>query len=362
MAGVSGFPVHRTHRETLTNTITSRQSTPRAPSESTASMVPPIGASAHHTSGPSGPGDAPQPPTHASSSDVSPATGYTMKDKMPKQPPRKNGRRGVPEALEHAGLKRRVQKAPAVRTPSATPHKFQGAGRAPSVPATHASEIHVELLPEALYVQGSNGTDPLPRLEDLDATITAGNLPQVALPSATTIQEGERTTSLTPRQSIFAHTDTWTPDGNLERPLKCKQCPEARSLKDWVNFKRHCEADASHPSHLYFCKRCWKPFGRVESCVRHVNSGARKGVCPHLSKKGGEERLAQEMKWLTMYEAYMVPRVMSGAPVEVGPYINWAKEQRKRLRGEGLGVSVTAFQFLRCPPKQASSSWSKGIV
>ncbi|KAI0258310.1 hypothetical protein BC834DRAFT_911909 [Gloeopeniophorella convolvens] len=44
-----------------------------------------------------------------------------------------------------------------------------------------------------------------------------------------------------------------------------------------------------------------------------------------------------------MYEAYMVPRVMSGVPVEVGPYINWAKEQRKRLREEGLGRSSYAY-------------------
>ncbi|KAI0260146.1 hypothetical protein BC834DRAFT_560081 [Gloeopeniophorella convolvens] len=313
-------------------------SNPRAPSGPAAPVVPPIGTSAHQASGSSIPNDASQLTAHGPSSGINPVTSQTMKGKAPEKPPRKNGRRAVPGALERAGLKGGVQKASAARTPTQTIHSFQKAGRAAGVPATHTSEIHVEPLPEALYVQSSHGPDPLPRLEDLDAIITAGFLPQVALPSATTIDEGSKTTSLTPRQSIFAVTDTLTLDGEVERPLKCKECPGDPTLKGWVAFKRHCAADSSHPSKLYFCKRCWRPFARVESCVRHVNSGARKGVCPRLSEKGGEDRLGQEMRWLIMYEAYMVPRVMSGAPVELGPYHKWAKEQRKRLLKQGLGI------------------------
>ncbi|KAI0260160.1 hypothetical protein BC834DRAFT_973665 [Gloeopeniophorella convolvens] len=324
-------------RLALTTTTTSGP-TLQAPSGPTESAVPPTETETHHASGSSVSGNASQPPACGPSSSTSPSTSHTMKGKTPERQPRKSGRRAVPDALGRAGLKRGVQEASAARTPAKSIHIFQKAGRAARVPVTHASEIHVELLPEALYVQSSHGSDPLPQLEDLDAIVTAGILPQVALPSPTTIREGSKTTSLTPRQTIFAVTDTWTSDGKLERPLKCKECPGDPTLKDWVNFKRHCAADSSHPSQLYFCKRCWKPFARVESCVRHVNSGARKGVCPRLSEKGGKDRLGQEMRWLIMYEAYMVPRVISGAPVEVGPYHKWAKEQRKRLLDQGLGV------------------------
>ncbi|KAI0258754.1 hypothetical protein BC834DRAFT_691636 [Gloeopeniophorella convolvens] len=265
---------------------TAFDSNPRAPLGLVPSLVPPVETPAHHASGSSVP-NVSQSPACDLPSGADTTASYTMRDKAPKPQPLKSGRRGVPEALKQAGIKRRVPKATAARTPSEAKQLFKQAGRAASVPATYTAEIHVEPLPEALHVQGSPVTDSLPLLEDLAVTVTAGMLPQIALPSAMTIQEAGKTTSLTPRQSVFAATDAWTPDGKLERPLKCRVCPEDEdsTLRDWVNFKRHCKTSSSHPSQLYFCKRCWRPFCRMESCVRHVRNQALKGPATSCQEK-----------------------------------------------------------------------------
>jgi hypothetical protein len=50
--------------------------------------------------------------------------------------------------------------------------------------------------------------------------------------------------------------------------IECRLCPDAK-LKNFQEFKRHCDFTETHPLVIHFCDRCGDFFARPDSLVRH---------------------------------------------------------------------------------------------
>ncbi|KAI0260841.1 hypothetical protein BC834DRAFT_898577 [Gloeopeniophorella convolvens] len=170
---------------------------------------------------------------------------------------------------------------------------------------------------------------PPPSLESILGALRRRERLVVALPSTTTrIQNPDgTTTSLTPRETAFASADT-LPQTEGKRTLRCRVCAETTTSH---NFGRHCESKIRHPTRLYFCKRCWRPFNRLDSCERHVEKQVGTKFCISLSEEAGRKRFRQEMGLLCAYEAFLIPRLLRGEQ-GLQSYKDWVQEARRATR------------------------------
>jgi hypothetical protein len=50
--------------------------------------------------------------------------------------------------------------------------------------------------------------------------------------------------------------------------IECRLCPNSK-LKNFQEFKRHCDSTEAHPLVIYFCGRCGDFFARPDSLTRH---------------------------------------------------------------------------------------------
>lgn len=50
--------------------------------------------------------------------------------------------------------------------------------------------------------------------------------------------------------------------------IRCRLCP-GRVIKNFDDFKRHCETSERHPRNIHFCDRCGDFFARSDSLKRH---------------------------------------------------------------------------------------------
>ncbi len=50
--------------------------------------------------------------------------------------------------------------------------------------------------------------------------------------------------------------------------IKCRVCP-GTTVKDFGDFKRHCNTSETHPLEIHFCGRCGEYFARHDSLKRH---------------------------------------------------------------------------------------------
>ncbi|KAI0260627.1 hypothetical protein BC834DRAFT_538339 [Gloeopeniophorella convolvens] len=295
------------------------------PSQPSAPLAPPMGARAPQASG-SGILNVPQQPAHSPPSTSSQGGSRAKKAKVSTAQ-----QRAASEALERARLQHRVQRQPAAGASASPQYIFEQAGHEVEPPVTSTTPgVHIASLPKTLYVQGPPDVlqGPPPTFEDIIKALSRGELITVAFPSTDSQivhGSGNRTTTLTPRETVLLSNDSQP----LEESLRCRMCPGASM--QCHNFARHCRATAKHPTTLFFCKRCWEPFPQEEACRTHFNNQEGSKACVALSKEDGKRRLEFEMGLLCAYEAFLIPRLLRGQ-VGLEAYKQWVKKARVRLQ------------------------------
>ncbi|KAI0260633.1 hypothetical protein BC834DRAFT_846067 [Gloeopeniophorella convolvens] len=293
-----------------------------APSQPSASSATPMNARALQASG-SGILNIPQQPAHSFPFTSSQESSHAKKAKVPTAQPREAGQRAASEAP--------VQEQPTAGASTSKQHLFEQAGHGVESPVTSTTPgVYAAPLPKTLYVQGPPDVlqGPPPAFKDIIEAMSRRELVTVAFPSMDSQivhGSGNRTTTLTPRESVFLSPDSQP----LDQSLRCKMCPGVSM--QCHNFARHCRATAKHPTTLFFCRRCWEPFPREEACRTHFNNQEGSKACVALSKEDGKRRLEFEMGLLCAYEAFLIPRLLRGQ-VGLEAYKQWVKKARVKLQ------------------------------
>ena len=90
-----------------------------------------------------------------------------------------------------------------------------------------------------------------------------------------TVQQQEEATKLfkipgifKPMHRLLLHTSEADSARGAVQAIKCRVCPGTK-VKDFEEFKRHCNTSETHPLVIHFCDRCGEYFARQDSLHRH---------------------------------------------------------------------------------------------
>jgi hypothetical protein len=212
----------------------------------------------------------------------------------PKRAKRKKGASGV---LEAVGSTSRARQKSATRILAQKRDKSEAAGRgAGRLAATNAHEVYHEFLPgpsvqQELVVTTVQGE--LPWIEGSAEEATWNQASSVVPQQGVGTNDGEREDveardfqiprRLTQRQRGLLEA---TPDDfarGTVRELKCRLCPDT-GLRNWEDYRRHCDSKEAHPLKLNFCSYCGDFFARSDALARHRRN--RPPECQGFTEEG----------------------------------------------------------------------------
>jgi len=199
-------------------------------------------------------------------------------------PPKRAKRKMANGVSEAAGSTSRARQKSATRTPVEVYGKSEAAGRgAGKLAAPKAHEVYHKFLPgpsvqQELVVTTAQGE--LPWIEGSAEEATWHHSSSVVRQQGVVngANDGERgdvearnfqiPRRLSQRQIGLLEA---TPDDlarGTVRELKCRLCPDI-GLKNWEDYRRHCDFKEAHPLKLTFCSYCGDFFARTDSLARH---------------------------------------------------------------------------------------------
>jgi len=147
---------------------------------------------------------------------------------------------------------------------------------------------------------------------DEDAALHTQSAPQQQQEGATELFKIPRI--FEPRHRIFLQASEADFARGVVQAIKCRICPDTK-LRNFVEFKRHCQTSETHPLEIHFCDRCGDYFARHDSLKRH------RGHPPDECLKVTQEEAAEKRRVTEEEHQMFVRRLMYGLMTgdDIGP-------------------------------------------